>query len=894
MVNNVKNDRVRYWFYHESIGNVYIDEPIGFNDDSMEYTRHSDYHGVFTLFTNNLEFYGDSRQIIIDFFAIYGVNGRLKLGKDNLEQDTTQTNTMLWVNEYEGFLDFSTYSLSEFKATCKFSTSGVAELLKSRESTEVEIERTDTLDGKIISKIENNLVALTPKKVLIVNQSELLETDTFFNLEGYTNPLFTPLTKFVSNVHNDFSEVTTKDVVTVWSASSMFWVRNEAASTNVNVSVDIDGIHSGEFVGFSIYKFSWNGSIHVHENTYSLGSIINSGVKENLRSNVDITLALDESLALVLDVGNTYLTIQKLNITVTENSDYITTKTEYPFIFIDDLLRKLTEINVNKDIYKSNFYSTTGDGSLRGFISGLQIRNFVSGTKGYKSPKISFKDLISSCDAVDCIGLGLQKDTSGGYLSLKDQIRIEDKKYFYQDVVTITLPSVVSNLTRDVQTDGYFSELEFGYQNGGGYESEMGLDEPNLSTKLSTAINTIKNTYSKISKVSADGHGKEFTRRKPQDKFPTDDTKGDEYNWFLDIKDRLNINEPYTEKLWQDRFQEEPTGLYDPDSFTGLWFSPINNMLRHSWFFSQGFEKNLFDYTKFASSKGNSDLVTKLNSKYNSERGNYLNFDLDRPRFVPELVKFEYSVSESIKKQLKGYTEINGELVPNAYGLVEYVINDSGVKEQGYLNSVKPNGIGEWEVIKFNNITRRSNEKLKINNGVIGITSINVLEVTSVDTSIPVAPIMGVLYKTVNSGSDVQLAWTTATDINGNLDGYNIYYKKSIDVNWTLFGISATLGTTVTGLTKNTNYDFRITAYDSGTPVLESLPSNITSILTIETTPPVIWTLSSSTPTETTIPLYWTAATSDIDIFLYKLYYKKSSDPIFVSYINIGNTILTY
>ncbi len=232
--------------------------------------------------------------------------------------------------------------------------------------------------------------------------------------------------------------------------------------------------------------------------------------------------------------------------------------------------------------------------------------------------------------------------------------------------------------------------------------------------------------------------------------------------------------------------------------------------------------------------------------------------------------------------------------MPNAYGLVEYVINDSGVKEQGYLNSVKPNGVGEWEVIKFNNITRRSNEKLDINNGVIEITSINVLEVTSVDTSIPVAPIMGVLYKTVNSGSDVQLAWTTATDINGNLDGYNIYYKKSIDVNWTLFGISATLGTTVTGLTKNTNYDFRITAYDSGTPVLESLPSNITSILTIETTPPVIGTLSSSTPTETTIPLYWTAATSDIDIFLYKLYYKKSSDPIFVSYINIGNTILTY
>jgi len=895
VINNTNNDHVRYYFYSDNLDTVYIDEPIGANDDGYEYLRHDDYHGIFNVISNNLEFYGNARQIIKDTFDTYGVNAKLILGKDILVQDKTQVNTMIWQNEYETYLNFKTYILKENTAVCRFSTNNIADVLEVSESIDIEIERGDTLSGVKIQPIATNLVTLAQKEISKTDQSKLssvVNADLFpGSFDGISLEYTTPLSELISRVHEDFSEVSVSGANTL-TANNMFYTMSDVTPSatitlkillEAEITIDVTDWDVNAFV--SLKQYHWDGSSYVSIGEYSIFDITGSNVKNIINKSLDITLSYQDSLAMVI-ASNQQGKINKFNITVLENSSYITTNPNNKFVFVNDLLKQLTLINTNKDIFKSNFY-TIGNGYLRGFTSGLWIRNFVKGSKGYRSPKISFKDLISSLDAVDCIGLGIQKD------GVKTQLRVEDRKYFYQDVITIDLPFQVNEVEREVYTDGYYNELEFGYQNSGGYEKELGLDEPNSITKFTTAIKTIKNNYQRVSKINADANGKELTRRKPQDKFPLDDTKGDDYNWFLDIKDRINEITPYTEKTWVDRFDEVPTGVFSPETYTGLWFSPANNMLRHSWYFSQGLEKNLFDYTKYASSTGNSQLSTKLNGIIHKENADYLNYYFDVPRILPTLIKFKAIITNDVRLAINGYTNIGGEEVPNVYGLVNF-INEYKETEQGYIKFIKLN-TNEFELLSYNSRPRRTVENLDTALNGVEMFGGTLLELSIIDANINTAPIIGELYEPDPYFDENQLSmflqYSPATDT--NLVGYNIYYKQSSAPNYTLYGSTTDTQILLTGLLAYTYYDFYITAYDSGTPSLESLPSNVKTARTLANTQPTTSVLSSGTPTNTTIPLNWTASYHVSGLLGYRIFYKLSSDSVW-SFIFIDPSLNTH
>jgi len=54
---NTRENIVRYSFYHDTIGNVVIEEPKGFREDnSPEFARNTKYDGIFTTITSNLQF----------------------------------------------------------------------------------------------------------------------------------------------------------------------------------------------------------------------------------------------------------------------------------------------------------------------------------------------------------------------------------------------------------------------------------------------------------------------------------------------------------------------------------------------------------------------------------------------------------------------------------------------------------------------------------------------------------------------------------------------------------------------------------------------------------------------------------------------------------------------
>ena len=92
----------------------------------------------------------------------------------------------------------------------------------------------------------------------------------------------------------------------------------------------------------------------------------------------------------------------------------------------------------------------------------------------------------------------------------------------------------------------------------------------------------IEQKYKSTSKYRADSYGAEFARRKSFLKFPTEDTKYDNSIWLFDLI-RNPLSSIFSQRLWQDDFSEEPTGVFSPSTAQNLRLSPFNMLLRHGW-----------------------------------------------------------------------------------------------------------------------------------------------------------------------------------------------------------------------------------------------------------------------------------------------------------------------
>ena len=355
-------------------------------------------------------------------------------------------------------------------------------------------------------------------------------------------------------------------------------------------------------------------------------------------------------------------------------------------------------------------------GALNGFSHGLWIRGFdklpQSDDNKYKACTTTFKDFVDHNKAVWNLGVGVEK------IGLKERIRIEEKAFFYQNIVTIHVGykdendnwvyPQVSNLERSVAKKHIYTSLEFGYAKGWDNEEAMGLDEPNSKSTFTTPITngSLKNTYKQISKYIAGSYPKEFIRRKPISEFPTTDHTNDKETFVHDLK-RNGIG-GYVERKWQDDFAESPTGIFSPETLTNPRLSIVNNLLRHGWVIASTMIKETGKYIRYGSSEGNSSMTTKLiNGKPFTENGtgNTSNIivkeDLPRAKIDPDKIKFEYKVDTEMIEQIEGSTLIQGKTVPNVYGLVKFR-NEESELETAFFDNLKPNDKGIWELLKSN------------------------------------------------------------------------------------------------------------------------------------------------------------------------------------------------
>ena len=155
-------NRVRYMLRHQLLGSEVIVEPEGWNEDEKELVRHADYHGIFPQFSNNLRFVENGYDYLKTAYEVLGINADVQLVKDERHPKTD-----VWTRVYQGTLDFSTYAEEDKKITIKFNSGGLIEVLKARESENIEIERTTDLDGNLLPELGTKSVNIEGRRIFL-------------------------------------------------------------------------------------------------------------------------------------------------------------------------------------------------------------------------------------------------------------------------------------------------------------------------------------------------------------------------------------------------------------------------------------------------------------------------------------------------------------------------------------------------------------------------------------------------------------------------------------------------------------------------------------------------------------------------------------------------------
>lgn len=735
LINPTYNNRVRFKLLNEDFGQVIAQEPIEWKSDDVEYARHERYKGMFVDMSGTLTFVDDTADWLRLIRQTFGIQSKVQLIKEERHPDTDH-----WISGDLLDLDMSTFEDVEGKFSLKILTSGLYELLKARDGDKLEPERQTTYEGREIAPLSTKEIPITPRNIFLLSKLENSAENSFLA----QNPFYCPTHNVIINSDQErvFSTQPNPQIgdpesyFVPWNQSDFnecfpvdtqfFYYRNDRTKTikiTLDFKIQIAFANSGssnQFVRLRLQKSLYDENslatpIQMYDLAYLNGH--GGGGMQTLEYSNDpnafpITLEEGECLALVINIqtpvpssGYNQLQIIKSDIKITEDSWFDPSNSKV--ILTHELGQRITEIITDQP---DAFYSETlgrtdigynqdgvNTGALTAFAHGMWIRGFDKEPEDdeenrYKAFSTSFKDWFESQSMTWNLGLGIEK------IGFKERIRIEETAYFFNKNITIKLPEPVTNVKRYYDLKGFFSSIEAGYSKGGEYEEAMGLDEYNAKSSFSTFITKSKVILNLLNPYRADKYGAEFARRKPKINHPNEDTKYDTDVFMFDLK---RFYSSFKERVWQDDFEQEPTGVYSPETATNLRLSPVNTILRHGWVIAAGLLKYPTKYIRYKESTANSKLKTKMPGKPEyAENGTIKNSNLDKPRHQSEWVEFDHPVDFELMQEIKGSSTINGKKIQNVYGLVEFTYK--GEKEYGFLFNLKPNDKGRFKLLIAN------------------------------------------------------------------------------------------------------------------------------------------------------------------------------------------------
>lgn len=718
-------NRVRYTLYSDILEPLVIEEPANWNDDEKEIIRSDKWFGITKNLSNNLEYYGNAFDYIKSNYDIRGIKMNIRLDKEERNGETDA-----WELSYTGYLDGSTYKQDKNFIKIKFNESQFFKNIESRMKDKFELERLDDLKGNPIPPLEYKNLSLQGRDIFresfFDNEDEIIKikykgSSTFDALVDICIPLnlkyrsdeniFAPS---VSLNSGNFLDLFTAQIQrgafgVYYNAGTVFYLTSPNTKT-INVDVKLKfkakfaSPENGDSATFRIYldkptKDQDAGSdFYVRESTPGAQTLLlqcvgptnvpGTGIYQTIQYNTwkefevnynaNVTLNEFDSLGLRIRPffsPNPYnrtnvwdFEFETIEVTCQEND--LGETTDCKALRMYDVLDRLFLIITGQQCFQSNFLN----GYWRDLLmtNGFKIRKFTD-----KNITISLEEALNCLMAIDDISLIIKNNT----------VRVEKKSDAFIPLEVIDVGEV-SNIERELIEKEHYSSIEIGYDFDGKYEEVNGLDEYNIKNTYSTCIDTTDNTLKAISKIRADAYGITLAQLKPFQDFPKLDTPYDKENFLFDAK--LISGNDYQLRHWEDDFISEPTGIFSPQTAFNLRLSPFNSLLRKGKTISCGLQKFPTEILKYASTDGNSQLVTLY-----PERAQIQNNILAAPYYLPEKITFEKKIT---LQQFK-------LIVDNPYNLIKFV-NEYGKIEYGYIcpgnQGIKPNKEGKFTLVKAN------------------------------------------------------------------------------------------------------------------------------------------------------------------------------------------------
>ncbi len=735
-------DTHRFTLQHNAYTPLVIDEPVEYDVIRFEYSRHKKSDGIVFNQSREIKFVGNAKAFILLIDEYYDIKARLRLLIDIRNPETRD-----WERDEEGFLDFSTLEIAETYVTLKLNISGIGQVMKSRLNQQIELERLTTLNGNAMDPLVLKRLALSGRKIFL--QSLLETTDANRNSDAFRMNFQGGNTRFGSlgvpttityssdeRITSTFKNIFTTDVG-VGSASTMFYKNNDITKIiNLTISmtatievIKVDDLRDA-IMRVDLVKFGDGLNFtHVSEQTlytvpnpYNMNNHVISFTWTSL-----VYVQAGESLSLrwygQAKFGGTILFIDydgdlKVNfnnvecsIDVQQDSNIDATQTNclLPFEMGNRILEIITDeedLMISDEFGRTDIgYDADGDSSLIPAYHGFWIRGFAQGDERYKGITTSWNDYIKSYTALKNLGYGIEKRVG------IEKVIVEKKSYFYNRNTTIRLGTInengvfeyvkVKNVNRTKIVDQYYSTVDVGSQQGEEYDEVMGLDEYNGKSSFATCLDILQNTYEIICKYGRDSLGEELTRRKQKSGFGTTDTKRDKKIFVKDAKRSDPDTGVFEERFWQDDFDEQPTGIYSPDSATNLRLTQTQMLRNHGSVISSSFIRYPYEFVRYGGSSANDKLKAIQNGVLFDESGDIKNDQFDTALFTNQYVEFEFPVDYDLKQLIKGKTIVQGKEIPNLQGIIEFK-NENGLIEKGFFDNLVVEETGKWKLRRAN------------------------------------------------------------------------------------------------------------------------------------------------------------------------------------------------
>jgi len=736
MSDNVeRNNESQHTLYSPVFGTQIIQEPKGWANDIPSFERDKDSRAILSKTTIDYEFFGDGAFWLETLYKTFGVSEKafiLKHEKDVLslsEKWKLRYNQQIDMGTYEKDNDTGGVKV---KAT----EGGMTEEIKNRKSDKYDLINQQSADGMDIGELTTYPFQPTARSIYFNTMLKDSQVDYRINSERYKNscsnsvrtvPLlevYNPndAVKIPSNTSPTVNSFFPHDQDETWSCANpdptsgtynaddsvmdsgnFFIWRTDIARqvyidfsmsfkvTDVNIPSGARAQNKRMFVELRKCYLSGNDDLvseitelffldNHHEHIGELQTVTYNPTDP-------IELEANESLGIVFhtfaDLGNiisdgwmdTYINVLESKLIVEDTTDYPVSKSRCikPFDLFERILAKITGIN---GIFRSSIFDAGGIYEHMVVDNGFWARGFPDSIiEEDDEPReiqfaTSWEEAFNAYNYLEplCWFEEIDGNTS--------VIRIETAKYTMKNFVGITLESI-DKFSEKAQKTEFFSKITIGTKKSLEFEELNGLDEYNGKSEFTTHVKYASNEYKVESDYRFDPVGYELTRRKQYVLGPKEDTPRDEHIFMHDAKYSVGV---YYHNLWSDTsrieptvFDSAPTGVFSPETAWNLRMSPMNRLFYgHGYSINRGLYHYPNKYVRFNSSNANKNLKTVYNAKELHEGGSFQVKDLEKARIEPISYEMTFNMTQEIEDDIRGTTKVNGEDVPNYFGMVQF------------------------------------------------------------------------------------------------------------------------------------------------------------------------------------------------------------------------------